>query len=236
MLLQSAGRRVKELVDNLERFTATERIENAQMAKNGKWSRLQSRSFRYLAFISEIRPGILNVDEQRTTTGSSNATSGRIESSGLAAFALIFHPYYADDFQMACEGLGDWNGQPAWQVHFAQRPDVTPRFHSFVAGQRRYNLKIRGRAWITADNFQVARLEVDLGEPVPQVRLLTEHMSIDYQPIHFAKRNLDLWLPQSVELYLDYRGKRYRHFHHLSNFLLFSVDTDQQIKEPDQPE
>jgi hypothetical protein len=232
-ILQSTALRVKDLVANLERFTATERIENAKMDRAGKWTKPQARTVKYLAFINELRPGVLSVEETRAETHASTTATRAFESTGLAAFAFVFHPYYAGDFQMTCEGLGTWQGRPAWQVHFTQRPDMPPRFHSFVVGQRRFSVKLRGRAWIMADSFQVARVEVDLCEPVKEIRLLMEHLEIQYQPVHFVQRDLQLWLPQSANLYLDFRGGRYRHAHRLSDFLLFSVDTSQQVKDTD---
>jgi hypothetical protein len=96
-------------------------------------------------------------------------------------------------------------------------------------------VRLKGRAWIAVDSYQVKHLEEDLLEPIPQARLLTEHISTEYRPAEFATRKLQLWLLERVDLYLDYRGHHYYQRHRLSNFLLFSVDTGQQIEPPRQP-
>jgi hypothetical protein len=60
-------------------------------------------------------------------------------------------------------------------------------------------------------------------------------MSIDYRAVAFPKRKLQLWLPESVSFYMDVGGHRFLNRHQLSDYVLFSVDTDQQIKAPRQP-
>ncbi len=233
--LQGASQRVKELVANLEQFTATERIEHSELDKKGNWRPPLARSFKYLVSISEVRPGMLNVEETRDGGASLSAFPTRLATTGLVAFALVFHPYFVSDFEVACEGLGQWHGQPAWQVHFHQRPDKPARMHVFRVGGGLYPVKLKGRAWVSADTYQVVRLELDLMEPIPKIRLEAEHLAIEYRPVQFAKRNLQLWLPESAELYMDFRGHRYHHRHSFSDFLLFSVDATQQIHTPPEP-
>jgi hypothetical protein len=149
----------------------------------------------------------------------------RLQDLGSPAVAMIFHPKYQDDFQMTCEGLGEWNGQATWLVHFRQLPNRPARLRDFVSGRKSYPMRLRGRAWILAENFQIVHLETDLVEPIPAVQLRREHMSVDYQVVPFPKHNSNLWLPQQVDLYYDFRGHFYHHYHSLTEFQLFSVDT-----------
>jgi hypothetical protein len=44
-----------------------------------------------------------------------------------------------------------------------------------------------------------------------------------------------LWVPESAALYIAYRGHRYERVHTFDHFHLFSVDSDQAIKEPAAP-
>ncbi len=172
------------------------------------------------------------MEERRDRIGSSGQSAPAIDSTGLAAFALVFHPYYTGDFVMACEGRTDWRGRAAWQVRFAQRPDVTPRFQDFVVPPKRVVVKHKGHAWIDAESFQVLHMDVDLVEPIPQIRLRTQHLSIDYHPVQFVQRKIELWLPEKVDMYVDLHSRRYRFQHDFSNYLLFSVETSQDLKEP----
>jgi hypothetical protein len=54
---------------------------------------------------------------------------------------------------------------------------------------------------------------------------------IDYGPVNFDHGKTSLWLPWYAELYLQVHGRRY-HRHTLTNYALFSVDTDHQISAP----
>jgi hypothetical protein len=55
---------------------------------------------------------------------------------------------------------------------------------------------------------------------------------VEYGPVRFRDRDVQLWLPQSAEVYSDWRGKRMHRRHSFSDYLLFSVDEKQRIAEP----
>ena len=145
---------------------------------------------------------------------------------------LIFHPRYVNNFKMTCEGLGEWRGQPAWQVHFEQRADRPNQTLSFVMNHSTYDVNLRGRAWILADSFQVARLETDLEQAIPRIRLRLYHESVEYRPAMSNVKNVDLWLPSSTELYMDFQGHRFYREHSFTDFRIFSVNTETQINKP----
>jgi hypothetical protein len=129
---------------------------------------------------------------------------------------------------MVCEGLGEWHARPAWLVHFEQHTDKSSIFQEVGVNQRWFEVRLRGRAWIAADNFQIAHLDFDLLKTIPQIRLVTEHMIVDYRAVNFAKRNTQLWLPESIDFYIDIQGHKYLNRHLLNNFFLFSVDASQE--------
>ncbi|HJY88216.1 MAG TPA: tetratricopeptide repeat protein [Candidatus Acidoferrales bacterium] len=234
-VLSATSQRVKELVTNLQQFTATEWLEHEQVDASGNARQKETRTFTYLAAIEQTRPGMLSVDEYRNGATSLEAFPARLATTGLAALALIFHPYYVTDFEMSCEGLGQWRGLPAWQLHFRQRDDRPSRMRSYHVNHLGYPVKLKGRAWIAADTYQVVRLETDLAEEIPAIRLRSEHLAIEYRPVQFQKRHVELWLPESAELYLDFKGHRYHRRHSFSDFQLFAVDVDQTIHSPGEP-
>jgi hypothetical protein len=139
-----------------------------------------------------------------------------------------------DEFDMTCEGLGDWRGQATWLVHFRQREDRPNRMHSYKLGKQIYPVNLKGRAWIRADNFQIVRMESDLVRPMPQVQLLSEHQVVQYEPIPFGKTAV-LWLPKSAEIYFDFRRQRYYRRHSFDHYMLFAVNSEERRKEPSAP-
>ena len=146
--------------------------------------------------------------------------------------ALIFHPALASDFEFRCEGLGQWAGRSVWQVHFVQRPDHPIRIRSYSVGGRSAGLPLQGRVWIDPGSYQVLRLESELIRPIPEVGLTHEHFTIDYEPVQFRSTGQQLWLPQTAELYVERKGKRFYRRHIYSDFMLFNVDASQNIQTP----
>lgn len=229
-VLRGASQHAVDFASNMERFTATEVIGSTNARKDGRWNRLQSRTFNYMALVTRPRTGVVYVDESRE--GNVKLDAPPIRTAGLAATALIFHPQTVNDFAMVCEGMGDWHGKPSWLVHFAQKPEIPPHFQSIRVDKKLFRVKLKGRAWIAAGSYEIERIDINLLEPIPQIKLLTEYLSIEYGKVGFKRGNLSLWLPQIVDFYLDMGGHRFFNHHQLSDFLLFSVDMRQETQEP----
>jgi tetratricopeptide (TPR) repeat protein len=234
-VVKKAGQRIEEFVRNVDRFTATELLTHESINKWGMVSSPEQRKFEYVVSVQEVAKGFLNVDEYRSSSNNSpvNFPDG-VESNGLPAQVLIFHPYNVGSFEISCEGLTRWNGGLAWQVHFRQRSDRPNRIREYKLGMdgQSYPVAMKGRAWIAADTFQITRLETDLIAPIPQIRLAADHTAIEYGPVQFKNRKVDMWLPQIAEVYYDWRGKRVHLRHSFSKYLLFSVDDKQKISAP----
>jgi len=233
-VLQKAGKRVQEFMKNVDRYTATEVLTHQSIDKWGLGASPEIRKFSYVASFEELRPGYFNVTEYRTGVRSLTELPGGIATNGLPAMALIFHPSETENFEITCEGLGRWSGGLAWQMHFRQRPDKPNTMRAYKIGEDgpTYPVALRGRAWIAADSYQIVRMETDLVAPLPEIRLVADHTTVEYGPVRFRNRNVEMWLPQSAELYSDWKGKRMHRRLSFSNYLLFSVDERQRISEP----
>lgn len=233
-VIQKAGRRVEEFITNVDRFAATEFLKHESINKWGLPAFAENRKFDYVVSIQQYRPGDFDVIEYRTNKYLSADFPDGVETRGLPSMELIFHPNKAGNFAMSCEGLGQWNGTPAWLIHFRQRQDKPNTMRAYKIGENgpSYMVSLRGRAWIAADSYQIVRMETDLVSALPEIRLFTDHTVVEYGPVLFKSRNVEMWLPQSAELYSDWRGKRMHRRHSFSNYILFSVDEKQSISEP----
>jgi tetratricopeptide (TPR) repeat protein len=234
-VIEKSGNRVQELVQDVSRFAAVEDLFHQALDQYGTPVRTETRKFNYVASISEPQPGFLAVDEFRADKLSFAGYPDSIASTGFAALALIFHPHMRDNFEMLCEGLGDWHGQASWLVHFRQRDDRPNRMHNYKVGNQYHSVNLKGRAWITADKFQIVRIEAEMVSPMPEIQLRSEHQVVEYGPIPFAKKNTTLWLPKSAEIYFDVRKHRYYRRHSFDHYMLYSVDSDEKRKEPVAP-
>jgi tetratricopeptide (TPR) repeat protein len=230
-----SAKRVHDFVDSVNKITATEELDNELLDHSGFPSVRESRSFGYVVDIHEVRKGIVEVEEYRNGTLDPKLFPQQIATIGLPALVLIFHANYKDDFEVSCEGLSRWGGGLAWQVHFRQKSDKPSRLRGYRVGGRLTLISLRGRAWIAADTFQVVRLETDIVSPLPEIRLKAEHISVDYGPVAFRKHNQKLWLPQTAEVYFDFKGRRMHRRHRFSKYLLFAVDEKEKISDPKIP-
>ncbi|MGC2446779.1 MAG: hypothetical protein WA477_03990, partial [Candidatus Sulfotelmatobacter sp.] len=234
-VIEESGKRVQELVNDVQRFAAVEDLFHQALDNFGIPVRTETRKYNYVASISEPQPGFIAVDEYRAEKITLDGYPDQIASSGFAALALVFHPDMRDNFAMKCEGLGDWRGQATWLMHFRQREDRPSRMHSYKVGNQLHSVDLKGRAWITADKFQIVRIEADMVRPMPEIQLISEHQAVEYGPVPFPKKNTTLWLPKSADIYFDFRKHRYYRRHSFDHFMLYSVDTQEKRKAPVDP-
>ena len=237
-VIHSASNRVEELVQNLDRYTATEHIEHFELSPTGSKLSRETRKFNYLVEIHQVGTTDLDVEEHRTgwmptekIRGYPERTEfpGKLETSGLPMLALIFHPRLQARYEFACEGLGSWQGHPAWVVHFRQRANETNSMLTYRLNNQSAPVSLRGRAWIDADTSQIVAMESDILHPVPEIHLTRDHQLIEYGPVHFRSKPLELWLPESADWYCSLKGHRYYRRHTFTNFLLYSVDDKEQL-------
>jgi hypothetical protein len=230
-VIEGVGQRVEQFVDDVARFAAIEEMLHEKLDEMGNPTTREIRKFDYAASISQSQPGVVLVEEYRTERYGMDTLPDSIDDSGFAALALVFHPAMRDSFLMTCEGLGDWRGQATWLVHFRQREDRANHIHGYIMGSSHYPIDLKGRAWITADKFQIVRIESEMVSPLPEIHLLAEHQITEYGPVPFPKKNIELWLPKSAEVYMQFRGHRYHRKHSFAKYMLFSVDEEHKVLE-----
>jgi hypothetical protein len=232
VVLHGVGERMTQLVSNLEKFSATEHVTHFSVDKRGVLRDHETRSFEYVVVISQNAFQGFLLDEYRNGNTNPAQFPAGIATTGLPVMGAIFHPVMVSDFNFSCEGLGQWNGHPAWQVRFEQRLDRLNRIRAYNVGGNYYSVALKGRAWIDAGTYQVLRLETDLVKPVEEMELTHERLSIEYGEVQFHTHEVQLWLPKSAELYWERHKHRYYRRHDFTNFKIFSVDTDQKYQRP----
>jgi hypothetical protein len=232
-VLQGAGQRMGEFVSSLEKFTATESIEHYTFNHAGERKGPETRKFEYVVVVTQSRDTKLSVEEFRNGSTELEQFPAHIATQGLPAIALIFHPLLASDFDFRCEGLGQSGGREAWQVHFVQRADRPVRIRSYYVAAHIYPVHLEGRVWIDLGTNQIVRLESELVDPISEIDLKSEHLTIEYEPVKFRSTGQQIWLPHLAELYVDRQGKRYFRRHTFRDFKLFNVDTAQSFQAPE---
>ena len=97
-----------------------------------------------------------------------------------------------------------------------------------------YPEKLKGRAWIAQDSYQILHIDTNLVEPVllqsGQI-VDSDNVSVDYGPVDFHSQNVRLWLPLSAETFTQIARTRAIIRDTFSDFALFSVEI--QLKPPE---
>ena len=231
-VLSEAGKRIEELVRNVDKFTATEVVEHQSVDRSGRLDSPKSRKFNYLVTMARTRSGGVNVEEYRNGGSAPDQFPDNIATVGTPSLVLIFHPHHINDFDMKCEGLGEWRGKPAWQVRFEELPTRRNSMVVVQIGTASFSPRLRGRAWILADSYQVARLESDLVDQIPKIRLRLQHEEIEYRPVPLPDSKQEIWLPWSTVMYMDFIGRRFYRRHSFTDLKFFSVKVQQTFGEP----
>lgn len=236
-VINEAGKRVTEFVDSVNRIDATEQIIHEELSTLGRPVNVEKRKFDYLISIADAGSGQLVIDESRQgRDAEAGQFLGNVSMFGLADLPLVFHPTMRSDFQMTCEGLGKWQDHATWLVYFRQRPDRPERLRAYSAQNASFTVGIKGRAWISADTYQIVRLEANLMKPIPQIGLGSEEDVVEYGPVPFQTKNTVLWLPSSADIYYYYRHRPFHRHHTFTKYSLFSVSASQKIGQPAIPD
>src|SRR5712672_884910 len=234
-VIQATGDRVKELVENVDRFSATEKVEHSSLSPLGLEISKEIRKFEYMVEIRPFGAHGLDVQEYRNGSVSTQQFPGHISTVGLPTMAIVFHPYYQEKYDFSCDGRGAWRGKPVWMVHFQQRTDRKSAMLVYRVGGKSFAVGLKGRAWIDTTNSQILAIETDTMRAVPEIRLMRDHQLIEYGPVNFRNDTMHLWLPKSADWYSSLSGQRYHRRHTFSHFLLFSIEDQQKIERPKEP-
>jgi len=233
-VLKQAAMRESEQVANLQNFTAQEKIEYRTSDVENIVRDSGSETFDYIVVFQQS-PGGMVFEEKRNPKHGSGVSDAATQDMGLPEMVLIFLTNMQDDYEMSCEGAVEWHGQLTWVVRFQQRKDKPSRTYSYRVDNVVYPARLRGRAWIASETGEVIHMETGLMEGVPAVRVRNSYLAIDYAPVQFKTQPVKIWLPKLVDSFHDFGDHRTIIFHTFTDFLLFSVHTDQKIEKPKQP-
>ena len=209
-------------------------VLHARSERDGSGVRRISGSFHYVYSMEEHKGGLVSREYRTPVKGSHEFRASGLDI-GQAAIALIFHPELQTDYEMKCEGAEERNGQINWVVHFQQRKDRLSRTARFWVDNVSYPGNLKGRAWISNENFQIVHLEASLMRDVPAIGLRDLALSVDYGLVQSPSGNLGLWLPNHSVTYWNFDTNRIILAHTLADFQFFAIETKEKIQEPKEP-
>lgn len=229
-VLAHAAQRTTAMVSNLQNFTAQEDISYRAQDLQTSAQRFGSETYDYVVVFQQH--GDRPIVDERRHVAHGTPSEIAAQSRGLPEMVLLFLPTLQPDYDMKCDGQLSWEGQPAWLVEFRQRPDRSSRTLGFRTLKGNFSVPLRGRAWIAADSGEILHLEAGMVHALPAIRMYHLFLSITYAPVQFKSRDVHVWLPHIADVYYDYGEIEAIVHHTFSDFLLFSVDTNQKIEKP----
>jgi VWFA-related protein len=234
-VLERVGARAGDLYASLQSFSAQERIEYEASDHMGYLQDSRTGMFDYVVLFEQTAAGT-TVRESRQPMRGSHLLTAFTQDVGLPEMALMFLPEMQGDYELTCEGAAEWNGQPAWVLHFVNRKDKPGRALSFRDRKGRiYPARLGGRAWVAADSGEVIHMELSLTDEIPEAKVRHWYLSINYAPVQFHHHDIHMRLPQTVDAYCDFEDHRTVVYHTFSNFMLFSVQTNSATEDPGNP-
>jgi tetratricopeptide (TPR) repeat protein len=232
-VVRRAGLASTQQLDNFEKFMATERIEHEEIDRHGDAGHVKAHNFSYLVFIDHDKSGQVFLKENRDGGTGLEEFPTSLATVGLLGLGIdVFHPGFAAALDFNCEGLGQWRGKAAWIMHFRQKPGQRSYLRLWQTQTKTVEVPLKGRVWVAASSYEVLHLETDLRDPMSELELTRDHLSIDYGPVSFQNGKTEMWLPWSADMYLELHHHRYHHRHTLSKYSLFTVDTNNTIGRP----
>jgi tetratricopeptide (TPR) repeat protein len=99
-ILKETSKHTQDLIENLQRFNANERIEQIDIGKDGKRRNVTTQVVNYVAQFEENSSGYPTIKEYRS--GSTGIRQSSLVDTGTVTLALIFHPTHGN-FDFRCE-------------------------------------------------------------------------------------------------------------------------------------
>jgi tetratricopeptide (TPR) repeat protein len=235
-VLDQAERRLNAQLLNFEKFTATEHVVHQEVERTGVVDDTKEKTFSYIVFVLPYAGNSLYLEESRDGGSGFSAFPTQMVTTGINSLGVaLLQPVNREGFVFTCEGLASIDGQAAWQLRFEEKRDGKSSIRRWRTNKATYNVREKGRVWLSSTTFDMMQIETDLLEPIRELALTRDHLEVNYGPVNFQGGKQWLWLPLHADMYMEYRGRRYHHRHYLSDYMLFGVDDMQKIGAPKLP-
>jgi tetratricopeptide (TPR) repeat protein len=218
-ILKKTGEGVDAFFRNIPNAASREQVHQELLGKDGRVRDSRDQEFQYMMQANVRQPG-MGIREYRDPS-----MGGLMLTSGFASTSSIFHPVNRDGADFRYLGKQTLDGREVYVIAFAQKPRTAKMVTRFVTSEGSALILTHGLAWIDTRSFQIVRLYTSLLDPVPSLRLRMLTTEIQYHQVAFDGDTTTLWLPQTVEIMVDWHGRILRNQHRYSDFMRFNVES-----------
>ena len=145
-------------------------------------------------------------------------------SKGFALFPLQFHPLHQTTAQFRYLGRQVLDNRQDYLVAFVQEPERSQLAGRIMVNGREFPVAYQGIAWIDPDNFQIARMRIDLLKPTPEVG--SQMTDIQFSEVRLPLVTKSLWLPRDVLVTRPTKDGAVREKHQFSDYRVFVSQPD----------
>lgn len=233
-LLWEAAERVKALVRDIPNTTSREQVRRERLRNKLTVDDTSTRTYNYLVLSSMSGPWEeIRTDSKGRPINVFDAQDEFFMTSGFAGLVLFFHPGSVTTCRFRL--LGRQRSEPgAYLIAFAQRPDgpAVGSMRTPLMSTSAVSIMYQGLAWVDPRTHQILRMRTELLAPRIDVYLARQTTEIWYAEVRFASSAQTFWLPREVLATFEWRGQVYRNRHLYSDYLVFSVESQDKLVQP----
>lgn len=229
-LLARASQEASVFLEQFSDVKCTEHVKQEKLNKDGKVERDAESSYDYLVILSNTG-GEMQLNESRLAIHEAKPDkkgTSFLLTNGFATLFLVFHPYYAGDFQFTALDDEIVNGKTLRKIEFHHVPG-TRSLAALALRGREYPLEISGTAWIDSASGNVAKIQATIGATMEDVGLKTLQSEVIYAPVPFRDLNEVYWFPAKATVEVETPRQHWRNTHTFTDYKLFSVSTEEKV-------
>jgi hypothetical protein len=210
MIMEKSGKKVDEFFQNLVDLLAHEEIVQERLDRIGavEASELVRDSYLIVRHRKEMGATIdeYRMDEKGTRMDRVGLERGFFVTSGFALSCNYFSTPFQRESMFRYLGNQRIGRRDTYVAVFAQKPGRATLFVTMTGrGGTRAHMLVQGIIWVDKENFQIARMRMDLLAPRPEIGLERLTTIVTLSRVQLLDVEAPLWLPKEVKVDLKFR-------------------------------
>ena len=229
-ILEKIGANVEAYFRSVLSTCAQEETIQQRLGTDAGVEKSVKQTFRYLV-VANPEKGPLHLEEYRTdekglTAGGSLLTS-TVLTERFVYLPVYLHPRYQDDSDFSYVGRQTVTGHKCYVVAFAQIPEAAHLWAQLNEGPVSHSVLLQGLVWADAASFQIIRMFTQLLPVATECKVREFNTDVTFDEVRFPGIDVVVWLPRQVVVDIDWgtKNRRYRNYHHYSNYRLYAAQS-----------
>jgi hypothetical protein len=228
-LLDRTAAAVEKSLAQFSEVTCKESVVQSKFGKNGKVELKENSLFDYLVLFQSSTGEPIMVESRLPKDEHRKPQNlPLLLTNGFSSLLLIFHPYYAGDFQFTDLGEDAQGGQICEKVSFQHVKGLRSTTALLLSG-REYPLDLRGTAWVDKATGMIVKIDAALESPMEDLGLRSIEANVQYTPVKFQDVPQAYWLPASAVIDVESVHQHWRNLHQFTGYRHFETSQKETI-------